>query len=154
MWAATPTAFGVTAAQVTVLTTAVTNARKAYTAAQAARDASKAATTGESTSVSSMLVSGRALVNIMKSFIQSQTPPNPALWGQAGLEPDAGPGTSPDPTAPYTLSATLDSQGDVIVSWKTSQPPGVSGVIYSVQRALDGGAHVLRGPRRRQDVHR
>jgi len=31
----------------------------------------------------------------------------------------------------------------VIVKWKTSQPPGVSGVIYSVRRALDGGDYVL-----------
>jgi hypothetical protein len=45
--------------------------------------------------------------------------------------------------APFMLSASLDSQGDVIVKWKTSQPPGVSGVIHSVQRALDGGAYVL-----------
>ncbi|MBY0307700.1 MAG: hypothetical protein K2Q09_03070, partial [Phycisphaerales bacterium] len=108
LWAAAPAAFGITAAQVTALTTAVTKARKAYNAAQAARDASKAATTGENTAVASMLVSGRALVNIMKSFIESVTPPNTALWGQAGLEPDAGPGTAPDPTAPFRLSATLD----------------------------------------------
>ncbi len=141
MWAAAPTAFGVTAAQVTALTTQVAAARKAYNDAQAARNASKAATTNEDTSVASMLVSGRALVNIMKSFIDNAH--NPALWGQAGLEPDAGPGTAPDPTAPFKLSATLDSQGDVIVKWKTSQPAGVSGVIYSVQRALDGGAYVL-----------
>jgi hypothetical protein len=78
----------------------------------------------------------------MKSFIESVTPPNTALWGQAGLEPDAGPGTAPDPTAPFMLSASLDSQGDV-VKWKTSQPAGVSGVIYSVQRAIDGGGFVL-----------
>ncbi len=143
MWAAAPMTFGITAAQVTALTTAVTNARKMYNSAQAARDASKAATTNESTSVASMLVSGRALVNIMKSFIESVTPPNTALWGQAGLEPDAAPGTAPDPTAPFMLSASLDSQGDVIIKWKTSQPAGVSGVIYSVQRAIDGGSFVL-----------
>jgi hypothetical protein len=70
----------------------------------------------------------------------------PALWGQAGLEPDAAPGTAPDPTAPYQLTASLDSLGNVIVKWKTSQPPPphiVSGVIYSVQRAVNGGSYVL-----------
>lgn len=141
MWAATPTAFGITAAQVTSLTAAVAAARKAYNDALTARNTSKAATTSEGTSVASMLAPGRALVNIMKSFIVNAH--NPALWGQAGLEPDAAPGTAPDPTAPFMLSATLDSQGDVIIKWKTSQPAGVSGVIYSVQRALDGGAYVL-----------
>ena len=43
----------------------------------------------------------------------------------------------------FKLSASLDSQGDVIVTWKASQPVGVSGVIYSVQRALNGGEYVL-----------
>ncbi len=141
MWAATPTAFGTTAAAVTAVTATVTAARKAYNDAQAARNASKAATTNESTSVASMLISGRALVNIMKSFIENAH--NTALWGQAGLEPNAGPGTAPDPTAPFMLSATLDSQGDVIVKWKTSQPAGVSGVVYSVRRSVDSGVFVL-----------
>ena len=135
--------FGVTAAQVTALTTVVTDARKAYNSAQAARDASKAATTSENSAVAAMLASGRPLVNIMKSFIEAATPPNSALWGQAGLEPNGLSGTAPSPTAPYQLSATLDSQGNVIVKWKTSQPAGISGVIYSVQRSIDGGACVL-----------
>lgn len=141
MWAGAPTTFGVTAAQVTALTTTVTAARKAYNDAQTARNASKAATTTEGTSVATMLTSGRALVNIMKSFIENAH--NEALWGQAGLAPDAGPGKPQAPTAPFLLSASLDSEGDVIVKWKTSQPAGVSGVIYSVRRALDGGEYVL-----------
>ena len=141
LWAAAPTAFGLTALQITALTTLVAAARKNYNDAQAARDASKAATTNETTAVASMLASGRAIVNIMKAFIENSH--NAALWGQAGLEPDASGGTAPNPTAPYQLSAGLDSQGDVIVKWKASQPVGVSGVIYSVQRAIDGGAYAL-----------
>ena len=141
LWAATPTAFGLTALQVTALTNLVIAARKGYTDAQTARDASKAATTTETTSVASMLSTGRAMVNIMKAFIENAH--NPALWGQAGLEPNSPSGTAPDPVAPYQLSAGLDSQGDVIVKWKTSQPAGVSGVIYSIQRSLDGGAYAL-----------
>lgn len=141
LWTATPTAFGLTALQVTALSALVTAARKAYNDAQAARNASKAATTSENTQVASMLNSGRAIVNIMKAFIQNSG--NAALWGQAGLEPDAGPGTAPPPVAPYQLSAALDSQGNVIVSWKTSQPAGVSGVIYSIRRSLDGGDYSL-----------
>lgn len=140
-WAAAPTTFGTTAAAVTALTTAVKNARTAYSNAQAARDASKAATTGETMAVQAMLIPGRAMVNTMKSFIEASG--NTALWSQAGLEPNAPIGTAPDPVAPYQLSANLDSTGNVIINWKTSQPAGVSGVIYSVRRALDGGDYVL-----------
>ncbi len=141
LWAATPTAFGATAAQITAMTTAVTAARKAYNDAQAARVASKAATTNENQAVGAMLTSGRSLVNVMKSFIENAH--NPALWGAAGLEPDATPGTAPAPSAPSKLTATLDSEGNVIVKWKAAQPIGVSGVIYSVKRAIDGGEYTL-----------
>jgi hypothetical protein len=34
-----------------------------------------------------------------------------------------GAGTAHDPTAPYQLTASLDTLGNVIVKWKTSQPP-------------------------------
>lgn len=140
MWA-TPADFGITAAQLTALSTAVTAARKAYDEAQAARIASKAATTTENQAVAAMLTNGRGLVNIMKSFIEDSG--DSALWGQAGLEPNATAGTAPSPTAPYALSATIDSVGNVVIKWKTRQPAGVSGVIYSVQRAIDGGSFVL-----------
>lgn len=141
LWAATPTAFGTSAAAVTALTTVVKAARSAYSAAQSARDLSKAATTAETEAVATMLVPGRQIVNTMKSFIEASG--NTALWGQSGLTPPAGPGVAPTPTAPYAMSATLDSEGNVLVKWKTSQPKGVSGVIYSVRRSIDGGAYTL-----------
>jgi hypothetical protein len=140
-WASTPTAFGATAAQVTAVSSVVESARKSYDAAQEAKQAAKNATVAQDQDVRTMLVKGRDLVNIMKSFIENGT--NPALWAQAGLEPDGARGTAPDPTAPYQLKAELDSVGNVIVSWKTSQPRGVSGVIYSVQRSIDGAAFAL-----------
>lgn len=141
LWQATPTAFGVTAAQLTAVDNATKAARNAYTAAVNAKQAAKNATVTQDTQVRSMLTVGRDIVNVMKAFIENSN--NAALWGQAGLEPNAPPGTAPDPVAPYQLSASLDSLGNVIVKWKTSQPPGVSGVIYSVRRAIDGGNYVL-----------
>ncbi|HVU62859.1 MAG TPA: hypothetical protein VHC70_02690 [Phycisphaerales bacterium] len=141
LWVESPTTFGTTAAACTALQAALTSARQAYDNAQAARDASKAATTSENMAMQAMLTPGRAMVNTIKAFIEASG--NTALWGQAGLEPNAAPGTAPDPTAPFMLSATLDTEGNVIVKWKASQPQGVSGVIYSVRRALDGGEYVL-----------
>ena len=122
-WEATPAAFGVTAPQVEAVDEAVKNARTAYDAQQAAKQAAKNATVATDQQVASMLSVGRDLVNVMKSFIENSG--NTALWSQAGLEPNAPPGTAPDPVAPYELSAVLDSQGNVIVKWKTSQPAGL-----------------------------
>jgi len=141
LWTAIPTAFGVPTAQITALNAAVTAARGAYNAAQAARQTSKNATTAETMQVGTMLTLGRDTVNVMKAFIKNSN--NGALWAQAGLEPSATSGSAADPVAPTSLSATLDSQGNVIVKWKTSQPAGVSGVIYSVRRSVDGGAFTL-----------
>lgn len=141
LWTAAPTTFGVTVAQCTAMDTATKSARSAYTAAVNAKQAAKNATVAQDMQVATMLNMGRDLVNVMKSFIANTN--NAALWAQAGLEPNAAAGTAPDPVAPTALSATLDSQGNVIVKWKTSQPAGLSGVIYSVRRSIDGGDYVL-----------
>lgn len=140
-WLAAPTAYGVTAPMVADVETAVLAARKSYEDAQMAKQAAKNATVAQDQNVRTMLVKGRDLVNVMKSFIENSG--NTALWAAAGLTPDAERGTAPAPTAPFELRAELDSVGNVIVSWKTSQPRGVSGVIYSVQRSIDGGAFAL-----------
>lgn len=136
-WQASPTSYGTNAAAVTNLATAIVAARTAYNNAQLARQAAKNATVGQDEQVANMLTIGRDLVGVMKSFIENSN--NPALWAQAGLVPDSAPGTSPSPNAPYQLNANLDSQGNVIVKWKTSQPAGVSGVIYSIRRSVDMG---------------
>lgn len=140
-WALTPTAFGTTAAAVTAQSTLVKNARAAYDAAQAARVASKNATMNETAAINTMLGGGRPLVNTMKTFIEASH--NDTLWGQSGLSPSAPPAPAPDPVAPYTMSASLDVDGNIILNWKTSQPAGLSGVTYAIRRALDGGDYVL-----------
>lgn len=141
LWETTPTAFGATAAMVGAVKTATITARQKYDAVAAAKQAWRNAVVEQNEAVRGMLDVGRDTVNIMKSFIENSG--NTALWGQAGLEPDEPRGTAPDPTAPFELSAGLDSEGNVIVRWKTSQPRGLSGVIYSVRRSLDGGPFTL-----------
>jgi hypothetical protein len=137
LWAASPATFGVTAPMVLAVDNATKAARTAYTNAVNARQASKNATVALNEQAGTMLDGGRDLVGVIKAFIENSN--NPALWSQAGLEPPAPPGPPPVPTAPYQMSGTLDSLGNVIVRWKTSQPPGVFGVIYSVSRSIDTG---------------
>ena len=141
LWALTPTAFGTTAAAVTAQTTLVVNARKAYNDAQSARQNSKNATMAETAAVNNMLGGGRAMVNTMKAFIENSH--NETLWGQSGLSPDAPPGPAPTPVAPYTMTASLDVDGNIILNWKTSQPAGLSGITYSIRRALNDGNYML-----------
>ena len=140
-WATTPTAFGLTAAEVTAFKTKLTEARVAYDAAQAAKTNAKKATLAQDEALRTMLDPGRDLVNSIKSFIEQSG--NSALWSQAGITPDGPRGESPTPNPAFDLNASLDASGNVIVTWKTAQPKGVSGVIYTVRRSIDGGPFVL-----------
>lgn len=140
-WSSDPTGLGLSPTQVASLETAVQQARAAYDAAQNARVASKNATVEERFAVSAMLGLGRPVVNAIKAFIE--TSGNESLWAQAGLSPADPPSVAPAPLPPYEMSASLDTVGNLILRWKTSQPSGVFGVIYSVQRSLDDGPFVL-----------
>jgi hypothetical protein len=137
-WLDSPATFGIDAATATELKSATMAARAAYEAARAARTAAKAATQSQDAQVRDMLSVGRNVVNTIKAFIEQSG--DPTLWGRAGLEPPAPPGTAPNPVAPNRLTASLDSEGNLIVRWKASQPRGVSGVVYTIRRAIDGGA--------------
>lgn len=45
-----------------------------------------------------------------------------AVDSQSRMPRDVGAGTAPDPTSPFMLSASLDSQGERIIKLKTSPP--------------------------------
>jgi hypothetical protein len=141
LWEPTPTLFGVTAAKVADVKVATGSARAAYDAAQAAKQAAQMATLDGNEQAGAMLGIGRDVVNIIKAFIEDAD--DPSLWAQAGIVPSAPPGTAPAPTAPYGLSATLDSEGNLILKWKASQPRGVTGVIYSIRRNFEDGPFTL-----------
>lgn len=141
LWSAKPGDFGVTSGQLLALSDAVAAARLAHDRAMAARQASLHATVALREQSGAMLDVGRNLVGVIKAFIADGG--DPSLWGRAGIEPPAspgGPGSGPAPTAPFMLSAALDSLGGVVLRWKARQPASLSGVTYSILRALDVGA--------------
>ena len=141
IWAASPTTYGITTAIANELKNVTGAARAAYNAARDARQAAKSATVTQKTAVASMNGTGRDAVNTIKAFIEASG--NPALWGQAGLEPPSPRGTAPAPVAPREIRAELDSEGNVNLFWKVSQPRGVSGVVYTIRRSIDGGPFVI-----------
>lgn len=140
LWQATPTAFGITAPIALALNAVIGQARKDFDSANAARLASKQATVTQNESFRDMRRDGGDVVNTIKAFIEQSG--NTALWGQAGLEPPAPRGTTPPPTAAFELATNLDSEGNLTLTWKASQPRGVSGVVYFVRRSLNNAAFV------------
>jgi hypothetical protein len=131
-----PGIIGVSAAQIAAFNAIVAEARKDFDAAQSARLVSKQATVAQHEAFRDMRRSGGDLVNTIKSFIEQSG--NTNLWATAGLEPPAPRGETPPPNAPYQLSATLDSEGNLNLKWKATQPQGVTGVVYFIKRALNG----------------
>lgn len=135
LWDNAPTSLGITPQMASSFNAVVGQARKDFDAANDARLASKQATVARTESFRTMRRNASDLVNTIKSFIEQSG--NANLWAQAGLEPAAPRGTTPPPNAPTDLSATLDSEGNLNLKWKASQPRGVSGVVYFVKRALN-----------------
>lgn len=142
VWEAAGPAIGADPAALTAFESLVTNARKNFDAAGVSRLASKQATVAQNESFRDMKREASDLVNTIKSFIEQSG--NNNLWATAGLEPPAPRGESPPPTSPFDLSATLDSEGNLLLKWKARQPQGLSNVIYSVRRAFNGsGTYTL-----------
>lgn len=141
LWEPTPANFGVTTNQVKALKDAAAAALQAYDSAQAARKAAKDATAAQTEALRQMRTVGRSDVNTIKAFIEQSG--NPKLWAEAGLTPPATPGTVANPTAPFDLRGTLDQQGNFTLKWKSSQPTGASGTVYSIYRGINNAEPTL-----------
>ncbi len=140
LWEEHYASLGVTEATVLAFKNLITNSDATYAAATAARLAAKNATQDQNAAFAAMDTSARSLISTIKSFIEASN--DPSLWALAGLTPPATPGTAPAPTAPFSITGTLNSMGDLILKWKARQPAGTSNVVYAVRRALDGGEFV------------
>ncbi len=116
IWAVSPTAIGLTAAQVTSLTTLTKAARDAYNAQQTAIDAAKAATEGFHNKVRDMQNLGADLVRGIKTF--AETTNNPNVYVLASIPAPAAPTPAGPPVAPDMLGAVMNSDGTIRLTWK------------------------------------
>ena len=140
VWAATPTAIGLTAAQCTAITTATTTARRSYKEALAAREASKAATTQADNDIKTMLNLVGDAVKIIRSSAERKN--NPPDFAAAQTPPAAAPVPAMPPTQPVEMRAVINSMGTLSVEWKASPATAgfddsTSGVLYLVRRKMN-----------------
>lgn len=82
-------------------------------------------------------------VTLIKNFAERQA--NPAATYALAQIPAPQPRTpSVPPNAPFELRASLDTQtGELVVRWNASQPKGVNGVVYNVQRVIGTGTNFV-----------
>ncbi|HVU63696.1 MAG TPA: hypothetical protein VHC70_06955 [Phycisphaerales bacterium] len=137
VWASAGAAIGVAPSAVTALTTATTNARKAYNDAQAAREASKAATVNLHSMASIMASQCTVLIAQIKAFAEAQAVPMD-VYTKAQIPPPAAPTPAPAPGKPTDFAVGLNPDGSVNLSWMASDSAASTGAFFSVSRKLPG----------------
>jgi len=144
VWAATPAAVGLTAAQVAALDTATKAARNAYTAQQNARNAAKASTSAYHTNVGAMREIGGDLIKTIKAF--AATSNNPNVYAIAQIPMPAEPAPLPPPGQPNDFDVRLTGSGAIVLSWKCANAAPSSGAYFTVRRRIGTqGAFTLVG---------
>lgn len=131
IWAAAPTTIGLTAMQISDLTTLTAQARADYESAQAKRNSARAATETQNTSVASMHNLGADLVKTIRAF--AETTDDPSVYTTAQIPAPAKPTPTPPPETPTDVAAVINNFGYVVISWKASRAVGTQ---FILQRQL------------------
>jgi hypothetical protein len=142
VWTATPTAIGLTAAQVTALAAMTGTARKSYNDAQIARDASKAATLEMKADGGIMRNQAAALIRSIKTFAEAQANPD-AVYANAQIPAPQPPAPLPLPGKPTNLLVTLLPSGAITLSWDADNAAASSGAFYNISRKLPGSTNFV-----------
>lgn len=137
VWQAAPTTIGLTAPQVADLATATVNARMSFVAAQAARDASKAATVTQNSNAKDMRLIAADLVRQIKAFAEAQPSPN-AVYAAAQISPPSPPSPMPAPGKPVDFAINLEPDGSVTLTWNADNAAASGGAFFTVARKLPG----------------
>lgn len=132
-WTAKATTIGLTAAQMTTLTSLTTTARAAFNAAEAARNAAKAATQEYYNAVSNMSALGASYITQIRA--KAETTNDPTVYTSAQIPPRATPTPAGPPTNATSVSALLENDGNVQLSWRGTVSQGQ---FFSVWRKLAG----------------
>jgi hypothetical protein len=135
IWNAAPTTVGLTAAQCTLLNTQTKASRDAYTAAQNARQASKAATTTLHTSVATMKSTVADMIKSVKSFAANSANPG-AVYAAAQIPMPQPPTPQPAPGMPEMITVTLNPGGSITLNWKAKDASPSSGAVFNVSRKI------------------
>ncbi len=139
-WQAAPAAaIGLTTAQITALASATQNARDAFNAAQAARSASKGATTAYHTASDDMRELGADLIRTIKAFADLQASPG-AVYGLAQIPEPLPPEPLGPPGKPVEFAVALETGGAITLSWSAPNASASSGAFFTVARKLPGEA--------------
>ncbi|MCC6322271.1 MAG: hypothetical protein IT438_12645 [Phycisphaerales bacterium] len=130
---------GLTVAMANAVKTATLATGTAISDADVARSAARTATQDLSESYTDLRRVVSEAVRTINNFALNAA--DPALvYSKAQIAPPADRTNLPPPNAPFDLGVSLNpSTGSLLVRWKASQPQGMTGVVYNVQRRVGNG---------------
>lgn len=137
VWTEVAVQIGLTAPQVASLGTKTTTARTAFNAAQAAREASKAATIQQNTDARTMRNQASDLIRQIKAYAELQSNPA-AVYAAAQIPPPSAPLPVPAPGKPTDFQVELQSDGSVTLSWSSPESAASTGAFFTISRKLPG----------------
>ncbi|HMN39576.1 MAG TPA: hypothetical protein PKE29_01945 [Phycisphaerales bacterium] len=135
VWAIAPATIGLTAGMVSSLQTQTKAARDAYNVAQAARLASKGATTTFHNNTTIMRGTVADMVRLVKAFAENSANPG-SVYAAAQIPEPAAPSTPPVPGTPEMVTVGLNPSGSITLYWKATDAAPSSGCTFEVSRRL------------------
>lgn len=135
LWVAKMSEIGLNSQMTTDFKEATEEAFTAMQAADAARQAAKAATEIFYNKVRDLRSIGSDCVRAIQTYARNG---HPDAYGTAQIPGPQPRGQGQPPAQPYDIRAELNSNGSITLTWKCSNPNGVSRVVYQVTRRLAG----------------
>lgn len=133
VWTGVESQIGLTVPEVAAIKDKIASAESAIKASDSSKALAKANTLAANDEVSELRTLMAAAVKKIKGFAQQTG--NASVFSIAQIDPPLPPTPSQPPSAPFELTAVLiPSTGALTVKWKSSQPKGVSGVVFVVKR--------------------
>ena len=131
-WNAVPAVVGLTAAQITAITSRLTSARAAFDEFRANYEVARASTTNYYGMTDDLRQYGQELVHIIRAF--GVATDNPNVFATAMVPPPAVPQSQGTPATPLEFSGFIDNNGEVQLSWASPTGGFGSNVFFTVQR--------------------
>lgn len=120
---------GLTAAQATAFQTQVNELRTKVDQGQLARDNAKSATLAENNALAETRELASTMLSIIRAYAATQADPN--VYVLANIPPPATPTPAPAPTPPASLYATINNDGNGVITWKAKK---INGDFYTLER--------------------
>ncbi len=136
LWSADPASVGLTPEICAELSAKLTEAQTDLSNQIAKKASAKTATATSNESAQGLRSFGGKQINSIRAFAEGSG--GPGVYSIAEIPAPADPTPAPAPGEPYDLDASIDNNGDVVLTFKADAAQAHTGVFFEVRRKLNG----------------